>query len=319
MTKEKVLQAMEEANAVMATRDDWCLCIPSYTRPDFVLGRLLKKCTKEFIRTHIYVFVHQDELDDYKQFNPELNYEVVPESCYGLGYTRDYINCWSVSKGLKLILNWDDDIKNLTFMYASKDCYGNPSTKHSSREDERNDPIFTQKILCYTAYIADYLFATYPNLRVGNIRRQRFCGDVSVHQTLAHINKGATPRQTNIWNLKGYIKGLYLPESARWHGEDIITAARVLEEGEQLFSIQQVGYDFVSEQISSVVRDTDENSERNRKLHAKEYQDLQAFEIRKYLKAGKTYPDGSYMYGDVDWRRFYALHPDRKGFSIKVE
>ena len=321
MEKEKVLQAMEEAFAVMTPRTDWCLCVPSHLRPDFKLGKLLRKCTPEFLQSHVFVFVREEELAEgkYQKLSPGFNYVAVPPEYNGVGTTREFINCWGVEHGKTMLFDWDDDTKNLTFMYASKDCYGYPSTKHSSRDDERRDPLFTQKLLCYTAYISDYLFTQYPWLRIGNVRRQHFCGDVEVHKTLAHINKGATPRQTNIWNLRNYVKGKYLPESSRWHGDDIIIAARVLEEGEGLFSIQQIGYDFVSEQVNSTLRDTDENSERNRAIHAKEWKDLQQFEIKHYLKVCKAYPDGHYMYGDVDWRKFYALHPDRKGFSIKVE
>ena len=127
------------------------------------------------------------------------------------------------------------------------------------------------------------------------------------NKTLAHINKGATPRQTNIWKLADYDAEYYLPEMARWHGEDIISASCVLQNGEDLFSIQQVGYDYVPESKSSVVRDTDENSERNRKLHAQEFKDLQTLEVKDYLRMSKTYPDGSYMYGDIDWKKFYLL------------
>lgn len=316
MTKEKVLEAMKEAEQ-MANASEWAVCIPSYTRPNFRLGKLLRKCTPEFLATHVFIFVHADELEAYKKFNPNLNYVIVPPEYYGVGYTRDYVYTWGKGNLKRITFCWDDDIKNLTFMYASTDCYGYHSTKHSSKTDEQADPLFTQHILCYTAYIAQFLFTAYPNLMLGNIRRQRFCGDVTVHQTLANINKGATPRQTNIMNTAVYQEG-YFPESSRWHGDDIIIAAKILQDGKDLFSIQQVGYDFVSEQEDTTLRDTDENTERNKQIHAKEYQDLMQFEIRKYLKTAKAYPNGDYMYGDVDWRRFYALHPERKGFSLKV-
>ena len=119
--------------------------------------------------------------------------------------------------------------------------------------------------------------------------------------------------------LADYDAERYLPEMARWHGEDIISASCVLQNGEDLFSIQQVGYDYVPESKASVVRDTDENSERNRKLHAQEFKDLQTLEVKDYLRMSKTYPDGSYMYGDIDWKKFYLLHPERKGFDLRIE
>ncbi len=319
MTKEKVWAAIAEGHAAMKDRTDWCLCVPSYTRPDFVFGRQLRRASKEFIKSHVFIFIHEDELAAYKAINPDYNYVVVPETHYGLGATRNFLRLWCKERGCKFVLDWDDDIEHVRFMYASTDRYGDPSTKHNSSADEESDPIFVERLLCYTAYLADYLFDTYPRLRAGNVRRQHFCGHEYVNKTLAHINKGATPRQTNIWKLADYDAERYLPEMARWHGEDIISASCVLQNGEDLFSIQQVGYDYVPESKSSVVRDTDENSERNRKLHAQEFKDLQTLEVKDYLRMSKTYPDGSYMYGDIDWKKFYLLHPDRKGFDLRIE
>ena len=303
----------------MKDRTDWCLCVPSYTRPDFMFGRQLRRASKEFLKSHVFIFVHEDELSAYKLVYPDYNYVVVPETHYGLGATRNYLRLWCKDKGCKFVLDWDDDIEHVRFMYASTDRYGDPSTKHNSSADEESDPIFVERLLCYTAYLADYLFNTYPRLRAGNVRRQHFCGHEYVNKTLAHINKGATPRQTNIWKLADYDAERYIPEMARWHGEDILSASCVLQNGEDLFSIQQVGYDYVPESKASVVRDTDENSERNRKLHAQEFKDLQTLEVKDYLKMSKTYPDGSYMYGDIDWKKFYLLHPERKGFDLRIE
>ena len=319
MTKEKVWAAIAEGHAAMKDRTDWCLCVPSYTRPDFVFGRQLRRASKEFLKSHVFIFFFFFELAAYTAINPDYNYVVVPETHYGLGATRNFLRLWCKDKGCKFALDWDDDIEHVRFMYASTDRYGDPSTKHNSSADEESDPIFVERLLCYTAYLADYLFNNYPRLRAGNVRRQHFCGHEYVNKTLAHINKGATPRQTNIWKLADYDADRYLPEMARWHGEDIISASCVLQNGEDLFSIQQVGYDYVPESKASVVRDTDENSERNRKLHAQEFKDLQTLEVKDYLRMSKTYPDGSYMYGDIDWKKFYILHPDRKGFDLRIE
>ena len=318
MTKEKCWEAIAEAHAVMKDQTNWALCVPSYTRPDFVFGKQLRRCSKEFLKSHVFIFVHADELESYKARNPDYNYIIVPEENYGVGYTREFINCWGIANGKDFVFDWDDDIEHLRFMYASTDRYGDPSTKHNNSADEESDPIFVERLLCYTAYISAYLFNKYPNLRVGNVRRQHFCGHEYVHRTLAHINKGATPRQTSIWKLKDYTPGLYFPEITRWHGDDIISAACTLQNGEDVFSIQQVGYDYVPETKSTTLRDIDENTERNHKIHEKEYNDLMTLDIKHYLRISKTYSDGSYMYGDIDWKKFYLRYPERKGFDLMV-
>ena len=49
MTKENVLKAIEEAHTAMKNRKDWCVCIPSYTRPSFVFSKFLRLCSQEFL------------------------------------------------------------------------------------------------------------------------------------------------------------------------------------------------------------------------------------------------------------------------------
>lgn len=320
MKKEEMLEFMQKARQKQRNNLDWIVCVPSITRPNFALGKLLReKCSKEFLRSHVVIFVRKEEFEAYSRCNPDFNYEIVPEDFYGVGYTRDYVNNWAYTHGKSVVFNWDDDTKNLTFMYEALDREGYACTHHSNKADYEKSPVFVEEILCSIAELTFHLFKVFPTLRLGNIRRQRFCGDYSVQETLAHVNKGALPRQTEIWKVSDYEIGRYMKPSGRYHGEDITMVANVLQNKEDLFSIQQFGYDFVSEQISSTVRDPDENSERNRKLHAHTFESLKQWEIKNYLKISKTYPDGAFMYGDIDWRRFYVLHPDRKGGAYLME
>ena len=42
---------------------------------------------------------------------------------------------------------------------------------------------------------------------------------------------------------------------------------------------------------------------------------------KKYsiIEPAIEYIDNNCMYGDIDWKKFYLLHPERKGFDLRTE
>lgn len=319
LNKYKVLVRLDNLMS-KPTITNWCLCIPSYTRPDFALGTYLTKgCSTEFIKEHVFVFVHVEELEAYKANYPLFNYVIVPEECYGLGRTRNYCYKWAKEQDYDMALNFDDDIKALEVLWEDTDAHGFATMRHTTKGDRVDFPYLTQYILNYYACCAWSLFNKYPSLRMGAIRRQHFCNNVPPEQ-FARINGGSTPRQTYAMRLADYTDDVWQIEESRWHGEDIIGAAHILKDRcEDMFSIQQITYDFVSESVSSTVRDTDENSPRNRKLHAEEWDNLTKLGLSDYVRKSKTYPDGSYMYGDIDWKAVKADGRITNFHKVKVE
>lgn len=294
-------------NLYATYKGNWCLCIPSYTRPNFALGKyLMEGCNAEFLKERVFVFVHVEELEAYKSNYPLFNYVIVPEECYGLGRTRDYCYLWAKEQDYDFALNFDDDIKALEFLWEDVDAHGFATMRHSTKGDRELFPLLTQYILNYYAWSADQIFKHYPTVRMGAIRRQHFCNNVPPEQ-FARINGGSTPRQTYAMRLAGYDSSYWSLEESRWHGEDIIGASHILKDKcEDLFSIQQITYDFVSESVSSTVRDTDENSPRNISLHKQEWDNLKSLDLANFVRKSKTYLNGDYMYGDIDWKAVKA-------------
>jgi hypothetical protein len=137
---------------------------------------------------------------------------------------------------------------------------------------------------------------------VGGIQNQRWA-----KTWFLKINGGQTPRRTKILNVQRLVENdLWCPREFRVHGEDIGNLAMYLQYGWDIFTIGSLLYDFVPEtdvKLPSTLRSRDEA--KNKKLHAIEWASLQEYEIRDYLRVNKAYPDGSYMYGDVDWPKFY--------------
>ena len=66
-------------------------------------------------------------------------------------------------------------------------------------------------------------------------------------------------------------------------------------------------YDYIDEKKDSVVRDPN-NPDKNRYLYKLEYDGLMGMEIRHYLNESFKLPDGQYMFGDIDWKRYHTLH-----------
>ena len=104
--------------------------------------------------------------------------------------------------------------------------------------------------------------------------------------------------------------GIRMPDAFNLHGDDIGFAAEVLQNGYSCFNIPCLCYDYVNEKNNSVVRDP-HNPDKNRHLHKLEYDGLMQMEIKDYLRESFKFPDGQYMFGDINWRAYHKLHGTR--------
>lgn len=299
--------------------------IPSYNRPHFKLGeRILPMLTPKAL-SKVHLVVRAEQYNQYRKSNAALLEKgltiiSIPKGCVtGLGTTRQYIIDYAISNRIPYIMDMDDDIKYLQYLYNGISKSGQKCSKHTGVRDWDVDPTIPQKVLQLAGRISRDCFREHPEVLLGNIRRQRFSQHADNAQIKYMINKGPTPRQTKLLNIKGIKKyGVKMPKAFDIHGEDMGFAAEVLQRGGSCFNIPCLCYDYVDEKVDSVVRDP-HNPEKNRPLHRAEYKGLMKMEIKDYLKTSFTYPDGEYMFGDVDWRRYHKLHgtePIIKGWDF---
>jgi hypothetical protein len=205
-------------------------------------------------------------------------------------------------------MDMDDDIKYLQYLYSGTNASGSPCSLHTGIRHWTRDPLIPQKVLQMAGWLARECFAKYPSVLLGNIRKQRFSNHPELANTKYFINKGPTPRQTKILNVRGIAKAVIkMPMAFNLHGDDIGFAAEVLQNGYNCFNIPCLCYDYVDDQVASVVRDP-HNPDNNRWLHKLEYEGLQAMEIRNYLRETFKFPDGQYKFGDIDWGAYHRLH-----------
>ena len=287
---------------------DWHLCILSHNRQKFALGRyLVAGCDQEFLDEYVTILVNDDEVEQYKKVNPEFkSWVAIPKECRGIGRLRDFMYKWAIVQGYKYALNFDDDVKAIEFLWEDEDANGFATMRHSTKLDRRFFPKLTQYVLTYFAESARAIFTHKPNVRFGAIRRQHFSNNVPPEQ-FARINGASTPRQAMIMKLDGYGSDMFPSPETDEHGDDIICALHIIaKRNEDLFSIQQITYDFVSEQVNSTLRDTDENTPRNHRLHREEEANICDLGLRHLLRTSKAYSNGDYMYGDIDWKAVKA-------------
>lgn len=304
---EKVLNNTTE-------KDLLYIFIPSYNRPRFFIGRNLLPMFTDRALSKVYIVVREEQYKEYERENRDLikrgmNLIPIPKGAVtGVGSTRQFIMDYAIENRLPYIMDMDDDIRYLQFLYRGKTNSGKECSKHTGAKDYKIDPLIPQKVLQLTGKISREVFRNHPKVLLGNIRKQRFSNKDSYNSIKYQINKGPTPRQTKILNIKGIKRaGIKMPDAFNLHGDDIGFTAEVLQNGYSCFNIPCLCYDYIDEKKDSVVRDPN-NPDKNRYLHKLEYDGLMGMEIRHYLNESFKFPDGQYMFGDIDWKRYHTLH-----------
>ena len=284
--------------------------VPSYKRPEFAFGQtVLCNFSSEALKK-VFIFVREKQYKLYKKYNPGLQFEVIPDGAVtNIGTTRNYLLQFAIDSRIPRIIDIDDDITHIHYIYNKKNARGEVISKHSCYARwEKEYPETPQLCLQLAGRIAKEVFHDHPEVVLGNIRKQRFSNHRACGETKYQINKGPTPRQVNIINVKQcYKNGIWIPEDFCRHGSDIGFNANVLQMGFSCFNIPCLCYDYISEKVDSVVRDPNDE-EANRWLHKMTYDNLQKWEIKDYLRETIKYEDGLFKYGDVDWRRYHKLH-----------
>lgn len=282
--------------------------IPSYNRPKFASAKLFEGFTETALEK-VHIVVRPEQAKAYRKANPKLHILPIPKDFHlpinGLASTRQFIFEYARDNKYPLIIDMDDDITHLRYLYEGLSQKGNPTSKHTVMKDDADDPQLSQRILTMAAKIAGIVFKKYPNVYLGNIRRQRLSMGIENNRLMYIVNSGPTPRQVTLLNVRGLHRAkinrnmIFDP-----HGDDVGFCAEILANGGGCFNIPCLAYDYVSEKCDSVVR----TPETSKKLHAYEFESLQKYPIKDYLRTTFTDEEGNYMWGDIDWRKYHKIH-----------
>jgi hypothetical protein len=280
----------------MKRKPELPLLIPSYNRPGAPLIKLATQLLGDDYPW--FVFVRRSQHRDYMAAGAPRHHLVAvnDNTIRTLGHTRNYMMRWALEEGFKRVFDWDDDVARIGRKLPD-------GTRHQSWKSTGNDdawfdgPGYWQE----ASHLAHQVFDLYDGTVAGSIQNQRWASSLTLQ-----VQCGKTPRRTKILEVERLTENeLWCPREFRFHGEDIGNTALYLENDWQIFTICNLVYDFISEtdvNLPSTLRSRDEDE--NKAVHAQEYEDLMGYDIANYLRVNKAYPDGSYMYGDIDWRKF---------------
>lgn len=282
--------------------------VPSYNRPEFVTAEMFKNFSPEALEK-VHIVVRPEQAKAYRKANPNLHIIPIHRDFHlpinGLASTRQFIFEYARDHRYLYIIDMDDDIRNLAYMYDGVSGSGATCSKHTIRADRLEDPLLEQKVLQEACVIAKEVFHDNPKVYLGNIRRQRMSQHAENSKLKYIVNSGPTPRQVTLINVKGLTKaGIDRDMIFDRHGDDIGFCAVILAKGGSLFNIPCLTYDYISEKCDSVIR----TPETEKELHKYEWDMLQKYPIKDYLRVSFKDDEGNYMWGDVNWQAYHKLH-----------
>lgn len=261
----------------------------------------------------INVVVRKSQGDDYRRAYPKFQIYALPdEAIRNVGRARWAAAELAYGLGEDEILMADDDLNSLHFLFERTMVRGKnagaPCSGHSTKEDEAALDDLPNRVLAGLGAVAREVFAVEPRAVLGSAIRRNMCFAVQNHRTKYLRNGGATPRALAAWNLARMDElGIELNvDLFGEHGDDIGLVAEVLAKGGDCFSMPSFAYGHWAESENielSVIR----TRETAPKLHRDEYAALQTYPIRDYLREKRSILDGSYEWGEVDWRKYGKL------------
>ena len=278
--------------------------IPSYRRPIFKSSELFQLFSKDLMNK-VHIVVRSEEFDAYKSSNPRFDIIKIPEDypIGGLASTRQFIFEYARDHHLDLIVDMDDDITGLHFCYRDPDKSNNQG-RYTPKEWSIEVPDFTARLLTAGSLVMKEAIEDNDNVWIGSFRRGRWSQKPENHLTKYCIDKVTTCRQVTFVNVKGLSENNINRDMIfDRHGDDIGFVAVILANKGHCAILNSFIYSYLDEKRDSVIR----NKSNERELHQIEFNALQMYPIKDYLRRTFEYEDGSYMWGDVDWRMYHKL------------
>lgn len=216
--------------------------VPSIFRPGhYFYQHVVKRLP---VPRNVFYVVRENQYKEYKAAQPDVEFVVIKQKDqfpgYGLDTTRKLIEDTARSYGFQRIIDVDDDINFISFVYTAE----NTSRRLRKRDRERLIPnIFAR--MCEESRI---LFKKYPLLTYGSpCRIFPSTAEYGYSFVRSIVNGMSIPRQLMIQDVERMAKmGIHRDGSYDKHCEDIGFAATNLSKGAWLFRLPCFLYDVPS-------------------------------------------------------------------------
>lgn len=304
-------------------------CVPiwlcSYERPSEALTLERLSQTEDWFTSRVHVLVLDEELDAYKANYPGLTFHPVRRNQLSpAGRAKQLVvdTAYHVFSHDRIIL-LDDDLSEFNILAQSFTTRGKNAGAEASRgftRQEREDfPNFYEGFFTLFSKVCEDACDYDPAVVQGGATKRHMSFDYKNHRTKFTLNGGVSPRQFMFFDLER-LNDIGAGIDQRYfqrHGDDIGMVASILQNGGKCFAAPSFIYDTYNEDVN-IHKSKIRNAETKSELHAEERAGLENFDIRYYLREKMSILDGTYEWGDVDWRK-YAKHTGNKAVKVYWE
>jgi len=252
--------------------------------------------------------------------------------CDSLGEKRNLILTHAAENGHDAIIELDDDITRFAIMVEQNGAIVKRDLPLRGGDREINGEVWNLfRWFATLSKICLDVFAKFPSVVHGGVLSEIAATIGPDEKKYAVALNSKTPRRAAIWHTTRALNSGIFPivtPAFHKHGDDICEAIRLFLNGDDQFSIGALRFGFDNDSPSTL-RATD--VEQNRAIHAKEYADLleligsstcqrcgQRPCVSKLLRANKQYPDGAWMFGNLDFSRALKHHPAMLRHSLPM-
>lgn len=260
----------------------------------------------------VNVLVRDSQLKAYEAAYPELRIHSLPDeeinSCGGARWGAAML---AYDLGQDTIIQMDDDVLKLDFLYeghiGSGPNAGTECSRLTSMKDRKEMPDLDERILAGFSAVAARVLEDHPEAMLGGMIKRHMSFSEKNHRTMYVLNGGVTPRQVMVYAIDRMLAhGVYMPPEFYVHGEDIGMNAKVLAEGGACWATPSFAYDHWPEAIN-IHESTIRSVETAAAMHAEEWDNLQSYPIKDYLRSKRSLVDGSPTWNDVAWAKYARL------------
>lgn len=303
MNREDMQDWIGDLNPV----DRYPLWVISYNRPG--TAPFLNRAHEWATAGDVNVLVRSSQMEMYREAYPKFRiHHRADDMIPNCGSARWQASQIALEEGFEAALLFDDDVLSLNFLFESAIMSGKNAgtecSRNSNNEDRALFPDLDERILAGMSKVAGDVFENHQMAMLGGLIKRHMNFSAKNHATKYVINGGVTPRQAMVYNMARMDKHNVEMDTDLFgvHGEDLGMNAAVLAADGDCFAIPSFAYDHWPEEVN-IHESTIRNAGNAARLHRQEWESLQHYPIKDYLRTKTSIIDGSYEWGDVDWKK----------------